>query len=230
MKFILFTSCPPPRPPIFFTWRALQKKTCKDTNERMSSSIIRIQILISTPSSVRDKNLFVLPRGDYYFTVNKMGRIFIRGIVTGIRSTQQSRLGTPPVCNLPFEFKTEDMIQMMAYAQGKLASRLGLSDHRLPIPGPSALQHSASTPSLPQIQIQRRTNSNSPPPICTICRDNLGRNDIRRLPCAHAFHRACLRPWLQHHTTCPICRGPSRRVRTHYHRVNSPRLVLPPIS
>jgi hypothetical protein len=37
--------------------------------------------------------------------------------------------------------------------------------------------------------------------------DNDGEGEkIRALPCSHAFHQGCLRPWLASHTSCPTCR------------------------
>lgn len=41
---------------------------------------------------------------------------------------------------------------------------------------------------------------------CSICRSSLGRNNVQALACAHTFHHACIRPWLNDHNTCPICR------------------------
>ena len=31
--------------------------------------------------------------------------------------------------------------------------------------------------------------------------------EVLSLPCSHAFHRACLGPWLEMHTNCPTCRS-----------------------
>ncbi|CAK1580818.1 unnamed protein product [Parnassius mnemosyne] len=42
---------------------------------------------------------------------------------------------------------------------------------------------------------------------CSVCWDNfLEGESISRLECEHVFHSACIRPWLQLHATCPICR------------------------
>lgn len=43
---------------------------------------------------------------------------------------------------------------------------------------------------------------------CTVCLAEYQEKDILRiLPyCGHAFHITCIDIWLQHHTTCPICR------------------------
>ncbi|KAF9680913.1 hypothetical protein SADUNF_Sadunf06G0171100 [Salix dunnii] len=42
---------------------------------------------------------------------------------------------------------------------------------------------------------------------CAICKENLVVNDkMQELPCKHKFHPPCLKPWLDEHNSCPICR------------------------
>ena len=42
---------------------------------------------------------------------------------------------------------------------------------------------------------------------CGVCQDEFKLDDIvNALPCCHYFHKACLSPWLQLRSTCPICR------------------------
>ncbi|XP_030538530.1 E3 ubiquitin-protein ligase AIP2 [Rhodamnia argentea] len=42
---------------------------------------------------------------------------------------------------------------------------------------------------------------------CAICRENLVVNDeMQELPCKHTYHPPCLKPWLDEHNSCPICR------------------------
>jgi len=48
-------------------------------------------------------------------------------------------------------------------------------------------------------------------PTCIICReemtmDQLRRNQLKKLPCGHAFHVHCLRSWLERQKSCPTCR------------------------
>lgn len=40
---------------------------------------------------------------------------------------------------------------------------------------------------------------------CLICRE--GMEDGKKLPCSHVFHLGCLRMWLQHQQSCPLCRA-----------------------
>lgn len=42
--------------------------------------------------------------------------------------------------------------------------------------------------------------------ICTICRENLGEEDLIKTKCSHTFHRNCLISWLKRNKTCPQCR------------------------
>jgi len=39
---------------------------------------------------------------------------------------------------------------------------------------------------------------------CLICRERMDHG--KKLPCKHVFHLDCLRMWLQHQQTCPLCR------------------------
>ncbi|XP_050364903.1 E3 ubiquitin-protein ligase AIP2 [Argentina anserina] len=42
---------------------------------------------------------------------------------------------------------------------------------------------------------------------CCICKENLAVNDkMQELPCKHTFHPPCLKPWLDEHNSCAICR------------------------
>lgn len=42
---------------------------------------------------------------------------------------------------------------------------------------------------------------------CLICKDTYFMNQqVMQLPCMHIFHMECIRPWLELHAICPICR------------------------
>jgi len=40
---------------------------------------------------------------------------------------------------------------------------------------------------------------------CVVCMEPVG-EDCISLPCNHQFHKACVKPWLTLHSTCPTCR------------------------
>lgn len=42
---------------------------------------------------------------------------------------------------------------------------------------------------------------------CPVCTETLSVGDeVQLLPCKHAFHVACVAPWLQQNNSCPVCR------------------------
>lgn len=42
---------------------------------------------------------------------------------------------------------------------------------------------------------------------CSVCWDDFKLDEtVRKLPCSHLFHENCIVPWLNLHSTCPICR------------------------
>lgn len=42
---------------------------------------------------------------------------------------------------------------------------------------------------------------------CSVCWEDFQlRENVRQLPCTHIYHEPCIRPWLELHGTCPICR------------------------
>ncbi len=47
---------------------------------------------------------------------------------------------------------------------------------------------------------------------CSICRDDEGDSNWRRLHCNHYFHRDCIDHWFETHVNCPVCRADIRNV------------------
>ena len=41
---------------------------------------------------------------------------------------------------------------------------------------------------------------------CAICRERM--SAAKKLSCGHLFHIDCIREWLAHHGSCPVCRRP----------------------
>ncbi|AVK74706.1 Ring finger protein [Pandoravirus quercus] len=51
---------------------------------------------------------------------------------------------------------------------------------------------------------------------CAVCLDDFSDGDqVRSLPCAHAYHVTCIDRWLVDHDACPCCRAPVTRPMPH---------------
>ncbi|MDA7838809.1 hypothetical protein N9A45_00580 [bacterium] len=78
-------------------------------------------------------------------------------------------------------------------------------NHRLHMPSEQVrpmLRQDLSEPSRPS----RREASVDTGKTCSVCMEKIMRPDVHCLPCAHVFHRACIRRWFQQSTSCPVCR------------------------
>mmetsp|Transcript_9625 Transcript_9625/g.29160 ORF Transcript_9625/g.29160 Transcript_9625/m.29160 type:complete len:204 (-) Transcript_9625:2647-3258(-) len=43
--------------------------------------------------------------------------------------------------------------------------------------------------------------------VCAVCLEELKKGEkVPVLQCGHLFHKACLQPWLEKHSQCPLCR------------------------
>ena len=64
-------------------------------------------------------------------------------------------------------------------------------------------------PPASQSDINSLESVSNPEGDCAICQDELG-DEAKKMHCGHMFHFDCLRPWLNIHNTCPVCRIPLR--------------------
>ncbi|KAG2443600.1 hypothetical protein HXX76_001951 [Chlamydomonas incerta] len=62
--------------------------------------------------------------------------------------------------------------------------------------------------SLPRIKLDEETLENiGRDSQCSVCTETLAAGDeVQLLPCKHAYHPDCLKPWLEQNNSCPLCR------------------------
>lgn len=64
----------------------------------------------------------------------------------------------------------------------------------------------AAVEAMPTIVITQ-DHLNSDASQCAVCKDNFEEGaNAREMPCKHMYHEECILPWLQQHSTCPVCR------------------------
>lgn len=64
----------------------------------------------------------------------------------------------------------------------------------------------AAVEAMPVIKISQE-HLNSDAGQCAVCKDNFEEgSEARQMPCKHIYHPYCILPWLEMHSTCPVCR------------------------
>lgn len=64
----------------------------------------------------------------------------------------------------------------------------------------------ASVEAMPTIKITQ-DHLNSDASQCAVCKDTFEEGaNARQMPCKHMYHEDCILPWLEQHSTCPVCR------------------------
>mmetsp|Transcript_123696 Transcript_123696/g.309148 ORF Transcript_123696/g.309148 Transcript_123696/m.309148 type:complete len:296 (-) Transcript_123696:123-1010(-) len=60
--------------------------------------------------------------------------------------------------------------------------------------------------SMPLVEYSPELQDGSVETSCAVCLSDFEWDDmLRRLPCGHAFHRACIDKWLRRNKVCPLC-------------------------
>ncbi len=89
----------------------------------------------------------------------------------------------------------------------------GLMDQHEPTSFPTASRIIAA---LPMYDVRPRSAKGEPGPgeafacageSCSICQEEFPeKSKVVELFCSHCFHKKCIKPWLETHNTCPVCR------------------------
>ncbi|RRT67346.1 hypothetical protein B296_00011717 [Ensete ventricosum] len=68
----------------------------------------------------------------------------------------------------------------------------------------------AAVEAMPTVKIEESMS-------CSICLEELETGaEAREMPCKHKFHGGCILPWLELHSSCPICRAMQRLSRVFF--------------
>lgn len=79
--------------------------------------------------------------------------------------------------------------------------------HRLHQEAEDAPSTPTSSEGLAAIKTELLRALTSEPVDCAVCKDKVEQDKMcKMLPCTHFFHPDCIAPWLESHSSCPVCR------------------------
>ena len=158
-----------------------------------------IKTTISTQENFFDEAGQLVPKGNYYFKLNKFEHDMCIGELTCKGSYGH------------FAFKPLDMIKMMSIGQSRLARRTSLDEDQLPnydspLSSPSnfhVTRNNFLSSNFTKNTIVNTFENNYEK--CSICMQDIS-NNSKTLICSHIYHRSCINIWLNNANTCPVCR------------------------
>jgi hypothetical protein len=161
-----------------------------------------IKTAISSCRNIVDVSGQWLPPGNYYFKIEQVKSNSCSGQLSSGRHSWR------------YEFRTKNLLKMMATAQARLSRRAGLFSERMPSYRSPASPAGASESrremhrrdEIPQVR-----EAPQEVPDCSICLESLSGDPSRRLRCGHTFHESCIARWYQSRPNCPLCRRPRSR-------------------
>jgi hypothetical protein len=108
--------------------------------------------------------------------------------------------GGPMMMGLPFPFGNLRDYVSDGNLQNVIDSLMGAAANAAPPPAAKGFVRD-----MPKINI---TDSHvSAEQECSVCKDVYALKEVvHALPCKHLFHPDCVKPWLNAHNTCPVCR------------------------
>lgn len=161
----------------------------------------RIKTSISAIVNMFDVNGQWLPKGNYYFCIDEI-----------TDSTAKGEL-IERTFNAEYEFKLNDLVNMMSIAQARLARRANIIDVNMPscaspTTSPVSTPHELSFRRIRDYvnEPKRRVDEEPEHDTCTICLENISDSENETLVCNHSFHNICINRWLSTNTNCPVCR------------------------
>ena len=159
---------------------------------------LNMKAFIVTDNCLYDVNDKFLESGKYYFLIRSFTdqKTIIGDIIDNNKPNSQ------------YEFRFFSFMTMIIKAQSYMSRRVTVDslsstlrnkgDHMPNYPSPKKVSRK-------KLNYIRKMNS---PLQCMICLNETSRYDfsLKKLSCGHEFHLSCVNEWLQHSSSCPICR------------------------
>eukprot|EP00252_Welwitschia_mirabilis_P010005 TRINITY_DN23022_c0_g1_i1.p1 TRINITY_DN23022_c0_g1~~TRINITY_DN23022_c0_g1_i1.p1 ORF type:complete len:346 (-),score=37.81 TRINITY_DN23022_c0_g1_i1:264-1301(-) len=76
---------------------------------------------------------------------------------------------------------------------------------------------------MPMVKITQAHLSSDEAASCAVCKDTFQEGAAaRQMPCKHTYHSDCIVPWLELHSTCPVCRYQMPSAEDHHQNSGNP--------
>ena len=167
----------------------------------MTTNGLNMKAFIATDNNLYDVNEQFLEAGKYYFLIQHFTD---KNSVIGKILSSTTSVKT----NSQFEFRYFSLMTMVVKGQSYLAHRVNKQSLSSSLLSKIDNMPNYPSPKKPNPKRISYLRNMSKPFQCMICLHELDNYDLnlKKLPCGHKFHSKCVKEWLTHKNTCPICR------------------------